>query len=279
MAATKQKKTTKRKKKAGAPSVMGFLSRVGGSPQVGNTPTKGLLGEISREDLKLAGRLVQDDGIDADDIEISTPGQPVRGADDAPTLVEQQAGPSAPNNDVKAVESWLGDGSTVIESQQKKPPGATVEAQLSEPQERWGELEDLMVEDAKGVSRLKLARQIGRGRRGDRDDRGAERIPASLRVEYRNAGRVEVELAADISQGGAFVRTAAPLDVGDPILLTFDLPEQRFPLQLAARVKWVSPFGDARSAKPGMGVQFTAISERKRAQLESLIRAASDHDK
>lgn len=251
---------------------MGFLSRVGGSPKVGNTPTKGLLGDISREDLKLAGRIVNDENID--DLEISAPAKEIPRDDQsaADTRIENAPTTTAEQADQAAINQWL-DGETIVETQAPKPPGVTIEAQLSEPEQPWGDLEDIAAkDDGHSASRLKLARRVGNPRRGDRDDRDAQRIPASLRVEYRNAGRVEVELAADISVSGAFVRTSSPLDVGDPILLTFDLPDQRFPLQIAARVKWVTPFGDARSARPGMGVQFSAISERKRSQLESLIR-------
>ena len=145
----------------------------------------------------------------------------------------------------------------------------------AEPGERWDHLEDVVAEDELAASRLVKARQVGaRFNRGSANDRQEDRLSAGLRVEYRNAGRVEVDLAANISSGGAFVRTSSPLDVGDPLLLTFDVPNQRFPLQLAARVKWVAPFGDKISARPGMGVQFMALDDRKRALLDDLVRHA-----
>ena len=211
-----------------APSVMGFLQKVGGMPRMGDTPAKGLLGGISREDLVEAGRLNE-------------------------------------------------GGEPRIEEVELAPVATTVEADLSEPQGRWDHLEDIVAEDDVAVSRLKLARQVGaKINRGSADMRTAERRPAQVHVEYRNAGRVEVDLAANLSSGGAFVRTATPLDVGDPMLLSFRLPGRRLPLQVAARVKWVAPFGDRGGARPGMGVEFVALDERARLALETLMRTENE---
>ncbi len=240
MAARKSKagKGKAKSKRGNAPSVMGFLSKVGGMPRLGDTPAKGLLGDISQEDLREAGRLGAD--------------EPILDSMDPAAVVE-----SAPEP--------IPEMETV----------ATVEADLGEPGERWDHLEDIMAEDEAAASRLVRARQVGaRTNRSSANSRQAERLSADLRVEYRNAGRVEVDLAADISTGGAFVRTATPLDVGDPILLTFEVPNLRFPLQIVARVKWVAPFGDKSRARPGMGVEFVALDDRKRALLEDLVRQA-----
>ncbi|MFH1809839.1 MAG: TIGR02266 family protein [Pseudomonadota bacterium] len=231
MAAKRSKKSKTKdpasegERRSSAPSVMGFLKRVGGMPRVGHTPAKGMLGEISKEDLIEAGRL--------------------------------GAGPLEPRPELESA--------------------ATVEAELSEPAGRWEHLEDVVLEDTAAVSRLRLARQVGaRANRGDPNARREERIPARLRVEYRRAGKVEVDLAGNISTGGAFVRTANPLQVGDPLLLSFDVPDRRLPLQVAARVKWVTPFGDINNALAGMGVEFVALDDDKRQALQSLVRLSTE---
>ncbi|MBN2360954.1 MAG: TIGR02266 family protein [Deltaproteobacteria bacterium] len=205
------------KRKRGAPSVITFLKRVGGTPRVENTPAKGLLGAISPADLAAAGRL------DAD------------------------------------------DENTGFEV-------ATVVAELGEPVGRFDHLDEISADDALAAERINRARaQIASLGRRDRETRDAARIEVELPVEFHNAGRVEVDLASNISLRGAFVRTATPLDVGDPLLLTFDVPGSRFPLQVAARVRWVTAFGDPDSGRPGMGVEFIALDDRKRSALEQLL--------
>jgi len=149
---------------------------------------------------------------------------------------------------------------------------ATVLAELGEPIGRDERIEDLSADDALAAERINRARAlVAAPRRQDRDGRDAMRVEVALPVEFSNAGRVEVDLASNLSARGAFVRTATPLDIGDPLLLTFDVPGSRFPLQLAARVRWVTPFGDADSGRPGMGVEFIALDERKRGALENLL--------
>jgi len=210
-------------RKGAAPSVMGFLRRVGGMPQVGDTPAKGLLGDISEEDLREAGRLSSD--VDAT-------------SEAAPSIV-------------------------------------TIEAQLGEPPGRYDHLADMADEGEEAAARLNRARSVGvvAERASAETGRRYDRHPVELRVEYRNAGRVDVEITADISARGAFVATPTPLDVGDPLMLTFELPGERFPVQLAARVKWVTPFGTLEHARAGMGVEFVALDDRKRQALLRLVEA------
>lgn len=217
--------TGKSKKKRGAPSVITFLKRVGGMPHVDNTPTKGLLGEISPADLAEAGR--------------------------------------------------MGANAAIAKSEV-----ATVLAELGEPIGRDDHIEELSADDALAAERINRARAlVAAPRRLDRNGRDAARVEVALPVEFSNAGRVEVDLASNLSARGAFVRTATPLDVGDPLLLTFDVPGSRFPLQVAARVRWVTPFGDADSGRPGMGVEFIALDERKRSALEHLLLSARADDR
>jgi hypothetical protein len=79
--------------------------------------------------------------------------------------------------------------------------------------------------------------------------RAHERDAALVRVDWHAFGSAvhRVSTTADVSSGGAFVCTAAPMPPGSPLVLELSTP--RGPIELHARVAWTDP--------RGMGVRFT----------------------
>jgi c-di-GMP-binding flagellar brake protein YcgR len=58
-----------------------------------------------------------------------------------------------------------------------------------------------------------------------------------------------------------------PLNQGNETSLEFTLPASRNIIACRARVAWVRKNFEQKLSYPGMGLQFTTISERDRAEL------------
>jgi len=96
-----------------------------------------------------------------------------------------------------------------------------------------------------------------------------QRAPIDVPVELsakgssaRVAGR-----AKDISLGGMYVLTDAPLPFGAELVVHLTLPGQRAPFALPAVVRWVSP-GE------GMGLQFGLVGARETHAITELTKEA-----
>ncbi|MBE2248175.1 MAG: PilZ domain-containing protein [Myxococcus sp.] len=118
------------------------------------------------------------------------------------------------------------------------------------------------------------------------DDATIGRMLAFARNEVpaettRHEGRVQVELPikllhgktsrrerlADLSHGGAFVRTWDPLDVDELVELVVRPPSSLFSLHLKGRVAWVRRVGDAS----GMGIEFFDLEGSLRRDVDRLL--------
>ncbi len=92
------------------------------------------------------------------------------------------------------------------------------------------------------------------------------RQQVELQVRLVHDGHQRRELMADLSTGGAFVRTWNPLPVGAQVQLSLRPPLALTALQLKAQVAWVRLAGD----HPGMGLEFET-DEAQRLKLGKLI--------
>lgn len=78
-------------------------------------------------------------------------------------------------------------------------------------------------------------------------------------------------LGADMSQGGAFLRSDVLLDVGETLRLDFEIPGSDAPLRVQARVAWLRQnAGEGQS--PGMGIEFLSMTAESRESLERWLR-------
>ncbi len=77
---------------------------------------------------------------------------------------------------------------------------------------------------------------------------------------------------ADMSIGGAFVRSQLLFEIGEVLSLQFELPDGHV-IKAGGKVVRVSrDTGD--DVVPGMGVQFIDLSDADRDALQELVRAA-----
>jgi uncharacterized protein (TIGR02266 family) len=87
------------------------------------------------------------------------------------------------------------------------------------------------------------------------------RRTASLDVGYAwHAGAVRAR-ATTLGAGGLFVRTDAAPPEGAALRVRFRLPGSTTLHEMAARVAWVLPPGEAGTRAAGMGVAFTEPAE------------------
>ncbi|MBI5544572.1 MAG: TIGR02266 family protein [Deltaproteobacteria bacterium] len=101
--------------------------------------------------------------------------------------------------------------------------------------------------------------------------RKSERLEHELLVAYRTVDGFITDWAVNISRGGLFINSRAPLPVGTTVRLIISLPDAAFPFDLTGRVTRVSEVNNATNEVPGMGLEFVDIDEDKRARIERFV--------
>jgi len=89
--------------------------------------------------------------------------------------------------------------------------------------------------------------------------------------------RASQEICANVSRGGAFVKTAEPLDPGRRLLVEVHLPSGR-PLEAIGRVAWTKRVMTPRTrdAESGIGIEFIGGASEQFAALENYINGQQD---
>lgn len=82
--------------------------------------------------------------------------------------------------------------------------------------------------------------------------RAEERMQVELQVRLVHEGVTRREHLADLSEGGAFVRTWNPIQPGEAVELLVRPPRSLLSVSLKGRVAWVRPTGP----HSGMGIEF-----------------------
>jgi uncharacterized protein (TIGR02266 family) len=100
--------------------------------------------------------------------------------------------------------------------------------------------------------------------------RAERRVPVELPVRLLHDGHERREVLADLSTGGAFVRTPDPLAAGELVQLFLKQPGSfaalRGTLSLKGYVAWSRNEGE----QAGMGIEFV-VDEATRAKLQRLL--------
>ena len=89
-----------------------------------------------------------------------------------------------------------------------------------------------------------------------------------LKVVYRSTTNFLNDYTANISIGGCFLSTKQPFLLGETIELAMILPTGQS-INATGVVRWVST--DAKF--PGVGVQFTVLSNRDKRMIEQIVSA------
>ena len=96
-----------------------------------------------------------------------------------------------------------------------------------------------------------------------RERRKAVRVTRSLEIQYTAAGVTIRGRVSDISEGGLFIDTTNPLEVGTLVHYSFSLPVRNCPVIIKgrARVTWTQHM-------VGMGIQFLDMSREDRDRIK-----------
>lgn len=83
----------------------------------------------------------------------------------------------------------------------------------------------------------------------------------------------------DLSEGGAFVRTFAPLREGSKASLQWTLPGSSEDIEAEAVVVWSRRKGTREQDPPaGMGVRFAQLDPADRIKIRNFVAAALDEE-
>jgi uncharacterized protein (TIGR02266 family) len=95
----------------------------------------------------------------------------------------------------------------------------------------------------------------------------APRLATDLPVRITHGGHTRKELLVDLSDGGAFVRSPAPIPVGHEVELHVKPPLALLGFTLKGRVAWQRNTGQAT----GFGVEFVDDDPATRGKLQKLL--------
>jgi uncharacterized protein (TIGR02266 family) len=86
------------------------------------------------------------------------------------------------------------------------------------------------------------------------------RYERQLEVEVLFEGKKQVSLTQNISLGGLYLTSPAPLPIGATVQLRFSLPTQPEPVEVAGDVRWVVSKGAGDES--GIGIRFQGLRAR-----------------
>jgi Tfp pilus assembly protein PilZ len=116
-----------------------------------------------------------------------------------------------------------------------------------------------------------VSKRLGR-REMRRFDRRRAIFPVSVRTAgAKTEGSIHLD-SADLSEGGAFLRSELLFEIGDTLELEIPLPSGQ-PIKAMGRVVRVSQSGEPDST-PGMGIEFVQLSLADRRTLAAALAAA-----
>ncbi len=104
---------------------------------------------------------------------------------------------------------------------------------------------------------------------GGRECRESGRAALELTVEYERLNALLSDYTHNISQGGTFIRTDRPLQVGTVLSFTIQAPQLTDGIVLRGVVRWVVEVAHSRSSRPaGMGIAFIYDSPDEKQAVE-----------
>jgi uncharacterized protein (TIGR02266 family) len=121
------------------------------------------------------------------------------------------------------------------------------------------------------------------GEENERRQRRAPRVEAVLRVEYDEPEGLHADYLANLSEGGLFIRTAIPFEVGRELAFSLSFPGLLDPLALRCVVRWrrgATPAAqmeieqgapERAPLEDGIGVEFLFDGEEQRRAVRSLL--------
>ncbi len=104
----------------------------------------------------------------------------------------------------------------------------------------------------------------------DVERRGGLRLRVGLPIEYQSLGRWQESATFNLSSWGVFIRTPAPFEPGENVVLRFRLPVNEQPVRAMGRVVWTNK-DERKWGGAGMGIQFLDLSPGDRNTIERYL--------
>jgi hypothetical protein len=110
------------------------------------------------------------------------------------------------------------------------------------------------------------------------DKRKSERQPLFKVCRYFVAGRENVDLSTNISEGGIFIKSMSPPSLNTPVILITRLPKRwgRQQIKLLGRVAWINEDEDPHMR--GMGIEFKSVLADTSPLISFFVREAYGQD-
>ncbi len=102
-------------------------------------------------------------------------------------------------------------------------------------------------------------------------ERGENRIPASLRVEFKAPAGVYTAYTKDLSPHGTFLKSPRPFAPGTRLRLTLHLTRGQPALELVGEVRRVVEAAPGSPLLPGVGIRFIDVTPAASKALEEFI--------
>jgi type IV pilus assembly protein PilZ len=109
------------------------------------------------------------------------------------------------------------------------------------------------------------------------DRREYPRAPIELKVEYKKLNTFFSDYTKNISNGGTFIKTRKPLEVGTEFVFKLQVPRLEEPIAIRGQVKWVvregepPPPGIDPNHEPGMGIRFIYTDDDERLRIAHTV--------
>jgi hypothetical protein len=92
-----------------------------------------------------------------------------------------------------------------------------------------------------------------------KEQRGDERVPCLIPVDFSTQDRVYRDFIQNFSNGGVFIETRENLDPGQPVSLTFSAPNSQHHFKIVGTI--------LRSEEKGVAVQFEKKLSRYQEEI------------
>ncbi len=134
-----------------------------------------------------------------------------------------------------------------------------------------------------GEERIPMSEPAEESRNGTLPDTEATALAQEVEDRAIKMLQVDIEgepssLAPDLGNGGVFIRTPNPLELGEEFVLKLHMAEGETPIEVTCRVIWTNKYGkESRHLRRGMGVKFLDLSPQLRNRVESYIQSHRDN--
>jgi uncharacterized protein (TIGR02266 family) len=103
--------------------------------------------------------------------------------------------------------------------------------------------------------------------------RGGPRLYVEVPIEYQSLRSFQKSTTFNLSAHGVFIRTAVPFDMGDQVIVRFQLPGQQPTVNAIGQVAWRNA-DPSKAGGMGMGIRFVEVGAGERETIEQHLAQA-----